>query len=57
MKEFKEIITELYKEGSLQEKKLLKKLVYKLKKSDKAKDEIWDYVIRHNIVESEFDLY
>ena len=57
MKEFRELVAQLYKDASLPEKVLLKRLVYKLKKSDKVKDEVWDYVIRHNIIEEEFDLY
>ena len=45
MKEFKRLIIELYKESTTEEKRLLKKIVYKLQLPETKKDDIWSEIV------------
>ena len=45
VKEFKSLIINLYKDSSVEEKRLLKKIVYKLNVPQVKKDEIWNEIV------------
>ena len=55
MKEFKNIIVELYRESTTEEKRLLKKIVYKLKISEAKKDEMWNEIVWLGGVTDDFE--
>ena len=46
VKEFKELMIDLYKECSIDERQLLKKIVYKLNLSEAKKDNLWSDIVR-----------
>lgn len=46
MKEFKKLMIELYKESSINERVLLKKIVYKLNLSETQRDNLWNDIVR-----------
>lgn len=46
MKEFKKLMIELYKDGNVEERRLLKKIVYKLNLSELKKDILWRDIVR-----------
>ena len=45
MREFKNLMIKLYKESTTDEKRLLKKIVYKLKLPETKKDDIWNEIV------------
>ena len=55
VKEFKSIIVELYKESSTNEKRLLKKIVYKLNLPEGKKDELWNDIVWLGGVANDFE--
>lgn len=46
VKEFKELMIKLYKDSTINERQLLKKIVYKLNLSEAKKDNLWNEIAR-----------
>ena len=46
VKEFQELMIELYKDSTILERQLLKKIVYKLNLSEAKKDNLWNEITR-----------
>lgn len=55
VKEFKSIIIELYKESSTNERRLLKKIVYKLNLPESKRDELWNEITWLGGVANDFE--
>ena len=53
--DFKSIMIELYKQSTTSERRLLKKIVYKLELSETKKDEIWCEIVWRGGVVDDFE--